>query len=279
MKVKRSERLIDLTRYLLDHPRELISLPFFVSRYDSAKSSISEDLAIIRRTFASRGLGQIQTLPGAAGGVQYLPGVTADEAANFLEMLALKLSESDRLLPGGYLYLSDLLGNPTYLRMVGRLIAAQYAHQKVDAIMTVATKGIPIAQSVATCLGVPFVIVRRDARITEGATVSVNYVSASSSRIAKMELSKRSLSEGAHVVIVDDFMKGGGTIHGMHDLLKEFNAHLVGITVFAEGHFTGERAERDYTSLLNVIAVDTATHLIKVDLGNYLGKLTQINAH
>ncbi|WP_261806561.1 pur operon repressor [Lapidilactobacillus luobeiensis] len=276
MKVRRSDRLIDMTSYLLDHPRELISLPFFVRRYDSAKSSISEDLAIIKRTFLTRGLGRVQTLPGAAGGVQYLPGVSQSVATGFLEMMALKLAEKERLLPGGYLYLSDLLGNPTYLRLIGRLIAALYVDRQVDAVMTVATKGIPIAQSVATCLGVPFVIVRRDAKITEGATVSVNYVSASSSRIEKMELSKRSLPEGANVVIVDDFMKGGGTIHGMHDLLKEFEAELVGITVFAEATFSGQRVENEYTSLLNVVDVDTHANEIKVELGNYLDKLTAL---
>lgn len=97
--------------------------------------------------------------------------------------------------------------------------------------MTVATKGIPIAQSVATYLNVPFVIVRNDSKITEGSTVSVNYVSGSSERIKKMELSKRSLTEGANVLIVDDFMKGGGTINGMKTLIEEFDANLIGITV------------------------------------------------
>lgn len=46
--------------------------------------------------------------------------------------------------------------------------------------MTVATKGVPLANAVANVLNVPFVIVRRDLKITEGSTVSVNYVSGSS---------------------------------------------------------------------------------------------------
>ncbi|MFD1465689.1 pur operon repressor [Lapidilactobacillus mulanensis] len=276
MKVKRSDRLIDMTNFLLDHPRQLVSLPFFVKRYSSAKSSISEDLGIIKRAFKARGLGNVQTLPGAAGGVEYFPGVSVPVATEFLELMAGKLADKERLLPGGYLYLSDLLGNPNYLKVIGRLIAAQYSGQKVDAVMTVATKGIPIAQSVAGYLGVPFVIARRDAKITEGATVSVNYVSASSDRIQKMELSKRSLSEGAHVVIVDDFMKGGGTIRGMHDLLKEFQAHLVGITVFAETSFKGQRLIQDYTSLLKIVEINTQTDQIEVQLGNYLDKLVAV---
>lgn len=74
------------------------------------------------------------------------------------------------------MYLSDLLGRPDVLRHVGRVIARQYIDKQIDA-MTVATKGVPIAQSVASYLNVPFMIVRRDSKITEGSTVSVNYVS------------------------------------------------------------------------------------------------------
>ena len=96
-----------------------------------------------------------------------------------------RLSEQDRLLPGGYVYLSDLLGEPNLLRQVGRIIASKYLGKQIDAVMTVATKGVPIAQAVSYYLNVPFVIVRRDSKITEGSTVSVNYVSGSSERIEK----------------------------------------------------------------------------------------------
>lgn len=51
MKFRRSGRLVDLTNYLLTHPHELIPLTFFSERYESAKSSISEDLTIIKQTF------------------------------------------------------------------------------------------------------------------------------------------------------------------------------------------------------------------------------------
>lgn len=74
-----------------------------------------------------------------------------------------------------------------------------------------------------------------------------------------MELSKRSLKRGSKVLIVDDFMKGGGTVNGMKSLIEEFEAELVGITVFAESKFKGERAIDDYNSLLFVQDVDTST--------------------
>ncbi|HIY58505.1 MAG TPA: pur operon repressor [Candidatus Tetragenococcus pullicola] len=272
MKVRRSERLIDMTHYLLEHPHELISLTFFAKRYESAKSSISEDLAIVKRTFKERGTGILETLPGAAGGVLFIPVINKEEAKKYIDSLAERLSEQDRLLPGGYVYLSDLLGEPQLLRQVGRIIASKYVDKKIDAVMTVATKGVPIAQAVSYYLNAPFVIVRRDSKITEGSTVSVNYVSGSSERIEKMELSKRSLKRGSRVLVVDDFMKGGGTINGMQSLIHEFEAELVGVTVFAEANFKGKRIVTDYDSLLYVEDVNTQTKTISVVPGTYFNE-------
>ncbi|WDF83087.1 pur operon repressor [Lacticaseibacillus pabuli] len=276
MKTRRSDRLIDMTRYLLERPHTLVPLTFFSQRYESAKSSISEDLAIIRRTFAQRHTGILETVPGAAGGVRYVPIIAATEAQTFISQIAERLSDSERLLPGGYVYLTDLLGTPEVLRQIGRLIATQYIDSSVDAVMTVATKGIPIAQSVSQYLNVPFVIVRRDSKITEGSTVSVNYVSGSSDRVQKMELSKRSLKPGSGVLIVDDFMKGGGTVGGMKSLIEEFDAKLLGVSVFAEGDFNGDRLIDDYTSLLRINQVDSKTKTITAEAGNYLQRNAEL---
>ena len=243
LKIRRSERLIDMTQYLLDHPHTLVSLTYFADRYQSAKSSISEDLAIVKKTFKERGTGILETIPGAAGGVRFIPEIPYEEAEQLIMDLCDRLSEQDRLLPGGYVYLSDLLGEPNLLRQVGRIIASKYLGKQIDAVMTVA--------------------------ITEGSTVSVNYVSGSSERIEKMELSKRSLKRGSKVLVVDDFMKGGGTVNGMKSMIEEFEAELVGITVFAESKFNGRRAIDDYTSLLYVEDVDTQTKTISVVPGNY----------
>ena len=273
LKTRRSDRLIDMTRYFMERPHTLVSLTFFAERYESAKSSISEDLAIIKRTVKLRGIGILETIPGATGGAIFIPSIDEDEARAFIEDMTEQLSHQDRLLPGGYVYLSDLLGRPDVLRYVGRVIARQYIDKQIDAVMTVATKGVPIAQSVASYLNVPFVIVRRDSKITEGSTVSVNYVSGSSERIEKMELSKRSLKRGSHVLVVDDFMKGGGTVNGMKSMIEEFESELVGITVFAEGAFDGRRMVKDYTSLLKVDSVNTIDKTIHVSPGNYLEKV------
>lgn len=273
MKVKRSERLIDMTHYLMEHPRELVSLTFFADRFQSAKSSISEDLVIVKDTFKQRGVGTLQTVPGAAGGVKYIPGIQRKQAEELIEILREHTSHSDRLLPGGYLYMTDILGDIHLMNHVGKLFAAAFADKEIDVIMTVATKGIGIAHAVARYLGVPVVVVRRDSKVTEGSTVSINYVSGSSKRIQTMLLSKRSLAQGSRVLIVDDFMKAGGTAAGMKNLLDEFSATVAGIGIFIESEYGEEHLVEDYTSLLKLSGVDEKDKTIQITTGNYFDQV------
>ncbi|MGM0846979.1 MAG: pur operon repressor [Bacillota bacterium] len=269
MKFKRSERLIDMTHYMLERPHQLVPLTFFSERYSSAKSSISEDLGIIKETFETRGIGLVQTVPGAAGGVRYIPKVRSFDAEEVIGDLCKHLANPERLLPGGYLYMTDLLGNPRAMDKVGKLFASAFSDRDIDVIMTVATKGIPIAHAIASHMNVPVVIVRRDSKVTEGSTVSINYVSGSTKRIQTMVLSKRSLKEGSKVLIVDDFMKAGGTVNGMKNLLDEFSAELSGIAVLVEAENADERLVDEYISLVKLSDVDVKEKQINVSQGNY----------
>ena len=268
MKLKRSERMVVISNYLINNPYQLTSLNTFAERYEAAKSSISEDVAIIKKAFEESQIGEIETVTGASGGVMFTPTISDEDARSLVEDLCKRLSESDRILPGGYLYLSDLLSTPSILKNVGRIIASAFKGQKIDAVMTVATKGVPLANAVADVLNIPFVIVRRDLKITEGSTVSVNYVSGSSDRIEKMFLSKRSLKAGSRVLIVDDFLKGGGTINGMISLLTEFDSELAGVAVFADNAQEDREQQFDYKSLLKVTNIDVKNQQIEVEVGN-----------
>ena len=268
--MKRSERLVDMVKYLLARPHTLIALPFFADRYGAAKSSISEDLAILRQTLANDQNGILETVAGAAGGVRYIPFVGKKEATDYLHDLADRIEDPDRILPGNFVYLSDILGSPQDLRQIGQLIATKYGYSNVDYVMTIETKGIAIAQAVSRFLNVPFVMVRRRPKITEGSTISVNYVASSSERVEKMELAKRLLPEGSNVLIVDDFMKGGGTLTGMEELVKEFKGTVAGMCVLCETRYASQKVVDDYQSLIKITEVDRNKKLIKVRPGNFL---------
>lgn len=268
-KLKRSARIVDMTRKLLENPHTLISLTQFADEYASAKSSISEDLAIIKEVFEEQGVGFLRTVAGAAGGVIYIPYMDIDHARRFMESVIEMLSDPNRLLSGGYLYMSDLLGDPKKLGMIGKLFASVFCEREIDYVMTVETKGIPLAYAVANQLQVPVIIVRRDSQVTEGSVVTINYVSGSSKRIQTMSLARRSMPEQSKVLIIDDFMKAGGTIRGMIDLLNEFKAEVAGIGVLVEATSTEERLVDRYLSLAELTAVDPREKKIEIRLGNY----------
>lgn len=63
---------------------------FFAERYDVAKSSISEDLAIVKHTLAKHKNGILETVAGASGGVRYIPFVGRKIANNVLVNLSKK---------------------------------------------------------------------------------------------------------------------------------------------------------------------------------------------
>ncbi|CAH1222818.1 Pur operon repressor [Paenibacillus plantiphilus] len=270
-KLKRSARLVEMTQYLLTRPHTLISLTAFADRYQSAKSSISEDLAIIKEVFEDEGLGELQTHAGAAGGVKYTPKMNRAQALAIIQDVCRQLEQPERVLPGGYLYMTDMLGQPGLLADVGRMFATAFASSDIDVIMTVETKGIPLAYATAACMNLPVVIVRRDNKVTEGSAVSINYVSGSNKRIQTMSLARRALKEQSRVLIIDDFMKAGGTIQGMMDLLYEFNATVAGVGVFVESAEVGteERLLEDYVSLANLTAVDMKTKQTTIEPGNF----------
>lgn len=268
--MRRSDRLIALTHYFIENPQEHTPLPVFREWLRSAKSSISEDLAIVDDVLKEEGLGYLERNPGAGGGVKYIPAYAREHSLQFIDGLCETLEDPDRMLPGGYLYMSDLLGNPKTVRQIGRIFAAKFADISVDAVVTVATKGIPLAYAVASFLSVPVVIVRRDPKVTEGSSVSINYVSGSSRKIQTMVLPKRSLKDGSNVCIIDDFMKAGGTITGMTSLLSEFQANVKGIGVLAEADDEeDERSVKDYTSLVKIKNMDMQHNSIKVARGNF----------
>ncbi|GAA3632967.1 pur operon repressor [Lactobacillus hamsteri] len=268
--MKRSERLVDMTKYLMERPHTLISLPFFAKRYDAAKSSISEDLSILKHTLAGNQDGILETVAGAAGGVRYIPYLGKKHAEEYLTDLASRIEDSSRILPGGFVYLSDILGNTQDLRRIGELIATKYAYANIDAVMTVETKGIALAQATARYLDVPFVTARKRSKVTEGATVSVNYISSSLDRVSKMELPTRALKKGSNVLVVDDFMKGGGTLTGMEELVKEFDSTVAGICVLCEADFDKNKLVDDYLSLVKISNIDTQKKLIMAEPGNFL---------
>ena len=86
-----------------------------------------------------------------------------------------------------------------------------FINKRADFILTIETKGIPIALMSARALNLPLVVARRENRINEGPLVTINYLSGSGKSMQTMSLPRRAAAAGQRAIIIDDFMKAGGS--------------------------------------------------------------------
>jgi purine operon repressor len=186
---------------------------------------------LVKETLGRLGLGEVTTQVGAGGGVRFMPALDLVRTKQALDTLADALAQPDRLIGGGFLYMTDLLFDPALMDPVGQLLAERLAPGRPQYVATVETKGVPLALSVARWLTVPVVLIRRDNRLSEGSSLAINYLSGSSHRIQSMSLARRSPVRGARIAYVDDFLKAGGTARAAMDLLSEFQAEVSGVGV------------------------------------------------
>lgn len=261
-KFTRNQRISAITKILVESPNKIINLNMFTEMFNAAKSTVSEDLIAVKDILIKLSIGKIETIPGAAGGVRYVCGISKEESIKFAEELCIILKDRERIIPGNFLYVTDLMFNPEIIHKAGTILASAFNKLDVDYVVTVETKGIPLAYEVARMLGVQLVVVRRENKVTEGPTVSINYVSGSTNRIQNMSLPKRAIKSGSNCVFIDDFMKAGGTAFGIIDLLKEFDSQLVGTGVLIDNIDIKQKLVNDYVSIIEFNGLDEKNNAV-----------------
>lgn len=254
-RIKRNGRMSAMVKIMTASPNRIITLSHFCDLFDAAKSTISEDIELLRGIFEQFGLGEIETVTGAAGGVRYLPRLTPADALATVSDTCRRLADPTRILPGGFLYMGDILANPVLLDQLGTVIASQFYRQEPDFVLTVETRGIPFAMSAARAMGVPLVVARRDQKAYEGPQVTINFISGSTGVMQTMSLARRTVKEGQKALIIDDFMKAGGTMRGMLDLMREFSVQVVGAGVLIQQHNEKRRLDT-VRALMTINSID-----------------------
>lgn len=255
-KLSRNSRVVAITKILIQNPNKVMGLNIFSDLLNAAKSTISEDIVIVREVLEKLEMGRVETISGAAGGIKLIPGISIKQKKEFANSLCDILRESNRIVPGNFIYMTDLMYNPQIIADAGVILSSFFDKKEIDYVVTVETKGIPLAYEVAKNLGVQLVIARRENKVTEGPTVTINYVSGSNGRIQQMSLSKKSLKKNSKCIFVDDFMKAGGTARGIKDLLNEFDSELIGIGVLINHRGIEEKMVNDYYSIVELKDVD-----------------------
>ncbi len=249
-KVKKKERIAAIIKILSDNPNKMFKLSFFCDKFSAAKSSISEDISSAKDIVSALSIGRIETIFGSEGGVIFFPSLSKEDQDLIQKEMLNKLNDSSRFLGGGFLYTSDIMFDPYYINKLALFFASAFEKSGADCVVTLETKGIPLAFMTARFLNLPSIVLRRESRISEGPTVSINYLSASSERIQKMSVSKRAMEGHQKALIIDDFMRAGGSLKGIEEMLLEFSVDVVGIGVAISTVEPVKKKVDDYISFL-----------------------------
>ena len=79
-----------------------------------------------------------------------------------------------------------------------------------------------------------------------------------------MSLPRKALPAKARVLVVDDFMRAGGTARGMQELAEEVGAEVVGTSLFIASRRPEKKIITDYAFLMTLRGVDDVTKAIDI---------------
>lgn len=225
--MKRSMRISAMLQEMTSEPSKIFNFKYFCDKYDVAKSTVSEDITMAKDALKISGQGELVTISGSLGGVKYVPTISEEMSQIVQEEFCERLTDSTRILGGGFLYTSDIMYDLSFVKNLGRIFVTKFSEIEADYVATVETKGIPLASTIAYMLNLPLVIIRREPKFSEGSTVSINYFSGPDQRVQKMSIAKRAVKPGSKAIVIDDFMRGGGSIKGIREILSEFEIDTV----------------------------------------------------
>ncbi len=268
--MKRTERVGAIVKILTDSPCKVFPLQYFCDMFDAAKSSVSEDISLASKAIEFTGTGYIETISGAKGGTRFVPDITAEQLAELQEEFCSRIKSSSRILGGGFLYTSDIMFDTHLIDKLATVFAKKFKDTEANYVATIETKGIPLAARTAHKLNLPLVIIRREAKVSEGSTVSINYFSGSYDRVQKMSIAKRAVEPGSKALIIDDFMRGGGSIKGIADILSEFDVSVVGVGLAIAAIAPEKKKIENYTPILYLGDVDEENKVINVIPNNQI---------
>lgn len=122
----------------------------------------------------------------------------------------------------------------------------------VDAVVGIEARGFILAAPVAERLGAGFVPIRKAGKLphkTESATYDLEYGTAT------IEVHKDAFAPGDRVLVVDDVLATGGTVHAALDLISRAGAEVVCVSVLMELTFLNGRRRLPDVKLATLLQV------------------------
>ncbi len=137
--------------------------------------------------------------------------------------------------PGINFYdITTLLKHPEGLRKTVDALSAQFAGEKVDAVIGIEARGFIFAPALAYHMGAGFVPVRKPRKLpAECAAISYDLEYGQDT----LEIHRDAIGEGHRILIADDLLATGGTARAVVDLVEGLGGTVAGLVFVVELEF------------------------------------------
>ena len=130
------------------------------------------------------------------------------------------------------------------MNAIGKDIADHFRDKNVTKVVTIESSGIPPACMVATSLGVPMVVLKKQgSKVLNEDMIQTVVTSFTKGNTYELSLCKKFISENDHVLFVDDFLANGEAATGTVRLLRQLHATIAGIGILIEKSFMPGRGK------------------------------------
>ncbi|QYR21432.1 xanthine phosphoribosyltransferase [Paenibacillus sp. sptzw28] len=128
--------------------------------------------------------------------------------------------------------------DPELMLAVGQAFAERFAGSRVDKVLTLESSGIAPAIMTALTLKVPLLFARKHKSLTLKDDIYVETVySFTKQQHNEVTISRKFLSPGENVLIIDDFLAHGEAAFGMARIVESAGASIAGIGIVIEKSF------------------------------------------
>ncbi|MDX8045824.1 xanthine phosphoribosyltransferase [Gracilibacillus sp. S3-1-1] len=158
-----------------------------------------------------------------------------------MESLKQKILDEGLALSETVLKVDNFLNHqidPQLMQEIGKEFVRRFRHKKITKIVTIESSGIAPAVMAGLMLDVPVVFARKkkSLTLTEG-LITASVYSFTKQETNDISIAEKFLTEGEHVLIIDDFLANGQAALGLIDIVEQANATVSGVGIVIEKAF------------------------------------------
>lgn len=158
-----------------------------------------------------------------------------------MKALEEKIRRDGQVRPGNILKVDSFLNHQmdiAFINEIGKEFHRLFGDRPINKILTIEASGIGIACITAQYFGVPVVFAKKAQSVNlDGSLYTTQVESFTHKRTYDVILSKKFLTAGDHVLVIDDFLANGCAVNGLLDIIESAGATLEGVGIVIEKGF------------------------------------------